>query len=74
MPAPRTPAPGAWSSSAICTAPAQYLADGLRRQPEADELRRPLADLLDRLGRSDEARSVRQAAAGADSTQGNRAS
>jgi len=48
---------------------AQYLADGLRRTPEADELRRPLAELLDRLGRSDEARSVRQAAAGADSAQ-----
>jgi predicted Zn-dependent protease len=40
---------------------AQYLADGLRRTPEADELRRPLAELLERLGRSDEALSVRRA-------------
>jgi protein O-GlcNAc transferase len=53
---------------------AQYLADGLRRKPDADELRRPLAELLDRLGRSDEARSVRQATAGADSKLSDRAS
>jgi hypothetical protein len=40
---------------------AEYLADGLRRTPNADELRRPLSALLDRLGRSDEAAQVRQA-------------
>lgn len=38
-----------------------YLADGLQRTPQADELRRTLAALLDRLGRSDEAARVRQA-------------
>ena len=36
-----------------------YLSEGLRLTPEADELRRPLAELLDRLGRSDEAARVR---------------
>jgi thioredoxin-like negative regulator of GroEL len=40
---------------------AQYLADGLRINPNADELRGPLAELLDRLGRSEEAQRVRNA-------------
>ena len=53
---------------------AQYLADGLRRTPEADELRRPLVELLERMGRSDEARSVRQGAPAADSMQSDSAS
>jgi thioredoxin-like negative regulator of GroEL len=53
---------------------AQYLADGLRRAPEADELRRPLAELLERLGRSDEARSVREASTGAETTRSDRTS
>jgi tetratricopeptide (TPR) repeat protein len=44
---------------------AQYLADGLRLKPDADELRPQLAELLDRLGRSDEAARVRQAAGAA---------
>jgi tetratricopeptide (TPR) repeat protein len=41
---------------------AQYLADGLRRTPDAEELRRPLAALLDRLGRGDEAARLREPA------------
>jgi predicted Zn-dependent protease len=44
---------------------AQYLIDGLRLKPDADELRPQLAELLDRLGRSDEAERVRQGAAAA---------
>ncbi len=40
---------------------ARYLAEGLQRAPQAHELRTPLAALLDRLGRSDEAAQVRQA-------------
>jgi len=32
-----------------------FLEDGLRHAPHADELRRPLAELLDKLGRHDEA-------------------
>jgi predicted Zn-dependent protease len=40
---------------------AQYLADGLRLNPNADELRGPLAELLDRLGRNEEALRVRTA-------------
>ena len=57
---------GAASSCAWCMevlgdlqGAAQYLADGLRLNPNADELRRPLAELLDRLGRSEEAQRVR---------------
>jgi tetratricopeptide (TPR) repeat protein len=38
----------------------QYLSDGLRRTPEAEELRRPLAALLERLGRGDEAARLRE--------------
>jgi hypothetical protein len=53
---------------------AQYLADGLRRTPEADELRRPLAELLERLGRNDEALSVRQGRSGPDAPQSDRPS
>jgi tetratricopeptide (TPR) repeat protein len=52
---------------------AQYLADGLRRTPAADELRRPLAELLERLGRNDEARSIRDAST-TESTHSDRAS
>ena len=50
---------------------AEYLADGLRRAPQADELRGPLCELLDRLGRSDEAATIRQGggAAAADRVQ-----
>jgi predicted Zn-dependent protease len=40
---------------------AQYLSDGLRLNPNADELRGPLAELLDRLGRNEEALRVRKA-------------
>src|SRR5262249_8416420 len=40
---------------------AQYLADGLKHAPQADELRQSLAAILDRLGRSDEAARIRQA-------------
>jgi Flp pilus assembly protein TadD len=36
-----------------------YLEEGLRQSPDANELRRPLAELLDKLGRSDEAARVR---------------
>ena len=49
---------------------AQYLADGLRLRPEAEELRRPLAALLDRLGRNAEAAEVRRAPAGARAAPG----
>ncbi|MGH8122382.1 MAG: tetratricopeptide repeat protein [Rudaea sp.] len=38
----------------------RYLAEGLRHAPAAHELRRPLAELLDRLGRGTEAEDVRQ--------------
>jgi hypothetical protein len=41
---------------------AQYLADGLKHAPNAEELRRPLAALLERLGRADEAAGVRESA------------
>ena len=61
--------PGAANSCAWCMehlgdlhGAAQYLADGLKRTPQADELRRPLAALLERLGRADEAAQVRDSA------------
>jgi tetratricopeptide (TPR) repeat protein len=41
----------------------QFLAAGLRHAPQADALRRPLAELLDRLGRGEEAAQVRAAGA-----------
>ena len=36
-----------------------YLEEGLRQSPDAGELQRPLAELLDKLGRGDEATRVR---------------
>src|SRR5579884_4057207 len=58
--------PGAINACAWCmewlgdlAGAAQYLATGLEHAPHADELRRPLAELLERLGRSDEAARVR---------------
>jgi tetratricopeptide (TPR) repeat protein len=39
---------------------AYYLAEGLRHAPDAHELRKPLAELLDRLGRGAEAEDVRR--------------
>jgi tetratricopeptide (TPR) repeat protein len=45
-------------------AAADYLAEGLKQAPDADELRTPLAALLDRLGRGNEAAEVRQAMRG----------
>jgi tetratricopeptide (TPR) repeat protein len=53
---------------------AQYLADGLRRTPEADELRRPLAELLERMGRSEEASRIRQSPTASGRAPGERAS
>jgi tetratricopeptide (TPR) repeat protein len=38
-----------------------YLTEGLKHTPQAEELRVPLAELLDRLGRSEEAARVRAA-------------
>ena len=38
----------------------RYLRDGLRRAPAAEELREPLAALLERMGRVDEAARVRE--------------
>lgn len=40
-----------------------YLREGLQHAPDAVELQRPLAELLERLGREDEARQVRAAMA-----------
>lgn len=61
--------PGAVNSCAWCMeqlgdlhGAVQYLADGLRRAPHADELRQTLAALLERLGRGEEAARVRQPA------------
>jgi tetratricopeptide (TPR) repeat protein len=59
--------PGAINACALCMEllgdPASavgYLATGLEHAPDADELRRPLAILLDKLGRNAEAEQVRQ--------------
>jgi tetratricopeptide (TPR) repeat protein len=59
---------GAYNACAWCleqlgdlAGAAKYLSDGLERVPAADELRTPLAGLLTRLGRNDEAAQVRQA-------------
>lgn len=41
-------------------AAAQYLFEGLKHAPGAHDLRRPLAELLDRLGRGEEAARVRE--------------
>ena len=65
--------PGAANACAWCMeqlgdldAAVQYLSAGLEREPAADELRVPLAALLDRLGRAEEAAQVREAAVGSD--------
>lgn len=59
-------APGAALACAWCTealgdlrGAAEYLSAGLARSPQADELRPPLAQLLERLGRTDESAKVR---------------
>jgi tetratricopeptide (TPR) repeat protein len=58
---------GAYNACAWCmeqlgdlAGAAEYLSTGLQRVPETDELRVPLAGLLDRLGRKEEAAQVRQ--------------
>ncbi|HEX6832214.1 MAG TPA: tetratricopeptide repeat protein, partial [Rudaea sp.] len=63
-------APGAINACAWCMeylgdlhGAAQYLAEGLARAPHANELRAPLAAILERLGRGEEAAQVRAQAA-----------
>ena len=59
--------PGAANACAWCMeqmgdleAAVAYLSEGLRREPAAKELRAPLATMLDRLGRAEEAARVRE--------------
>jgi len=64
----------AWCMEQLGDVPAAiaFLEDGLQRVPQADELRVPLAELLERSGRKLEAARVREGAAHAATAESNR--